>query len=654
MESNKYISLTLAFVLIVAVTGCRQTGTNTADIAELTAQPSDYAIAETKENTEDSTKPEPVIILNDSVVELSAESGFYADEFSLEISCDTEGTLYYTTDGSDPRTSDTRTEYMGAVEIKARTNDKNVVSAVEPELFCGNFNEYRAAQQKFICTIDAPKDSAVDKCTVIRAASESADGSFSDVAAGTYFIGSESEHIKGIEETHSLAVISIAMEYDDLFSPSEGIYVKGDLFDEALEARINSGETIDGETARQLDANYKQRGREWERSCHIDFFECTDCKTESVLSQNCGIRIQGNYSRSDLQKGFRLYARTDYGDKRFRYPVFGDKSQRPDGETVDTFKSLVLRAGGNCAFSAKFNDTYWQDLTSELDYATKASRPCVVYLNGEYWGLYVLEEDFSNEYFEDRYDVPKENVVVYKGDAEALALGYKLDEGQLPDGVYNESFYFEELFDFFTSHSDLKAQSDYDEFSKLVDTDSIRDYLLTEIWINNKWDWPGKNWSMWKSIAPDDTSEYNDGRWRMILYDVEFGGIGGEDDAYTNTIKEDNYKTYGLLDMNTDNPVVLCYAYLMTNESFREDFFTRLSDASDGIFAKDNAFSLLDEYEAAYGPLFAQNFDRYPGTGETENALESGYGSSQNIRDFIDKRGDNIEPMIKWAREILE
>ena len=64
-----------------------------------------------------------------------------------------------------------------------------------------------------------------------------------------------------------------------------------------------------------------------------------------------------------------------------------------------------------------------------MDCTIKASRPCVVYLNGEYWGLYVLEEDYSDNYFEDHYGVSNKDVIVYKGDADALKLGYKLDEG---------------------------------------------------------------------------------------------------------------------------------------------------------------------------------------------------------------------------------
>ena len=391
----------------------------------------------TDEPIELTGRPEYEIALNDTVVSFSAESGFYEEEFLLEISTNTKDKIYYTIDGSDPRTSDTRIEYTEPLIIADKTEDKNIVSAVDPALFSGNFCEYNTSQQKFVSTVNAPSNSVVDKCTIIRAASESKDGSFSQIASSTYFIGTVEEHIKGITKScqassEDLAVISISMEYDDLFEPSYGIYVKGNIFDKSLSEYIAKGQNIEAETARQLDANYKQKGMDWERNCHIEFFECNSDEVHSVISQNCGIRIQGNYSRSDLQKGFRLFARTDYGDNRFRYPVFGEDAVRTDGEAIDTYKSLVLRAGGNCAFTAKFNDTYWQTLTSQCDYATKASRPCVVYLNGEYWGLYVLEEDFSNEYFEDHYDIPKENIVVYKGDAESLSLGYKLDEGKLP------------------------------------------------------------------------------------------------------------------------------------------------------------------------------------------------------------------------------
>lgn len=67
--------------------------------------------------------------------------------------------------------------------------------------------------------------------------------------------------------------------------------------------------------ARRLPANYNQKGKDWERNAHIDYFETDGTTLDCQLQQDCGIRIQGNYSRSDLMKGLRLYARADYGKK---------------------------------------------------------------------------------------------------------------------------------------------------------------------------------------------------------------------------------------------------------------------------------------------------------------------------------------------------
>ncbi len=586
----------------------------------------------------------------------SAGSGVYENEFELTLSG--EGTILYTTDGSDPATSGTAIEYTSPIKITDRADDKNVIAAIDPALFDGANVKPNSTKDGFISTLSLPSDSDVDKCTVIRAVQKNADGSFGETQTETYFIGSMYDHIEGIGESSyawgdSLAVISISANYDDFFGSEKGIYVKGDVYEEALQKYLSEGGWLDVDASRAMNANYKQKGREWEREISINFFESDGGVTSCVLSQNCGVRIQGNYSRSDLQKGLRLFARSDYGDNNFRYEVFKGLTNDA-GETIDKFKTLTLRAGGNCAFTTKYSDTYWQSLLTEMDCDMKASRPCVVYLNGEYFGLYVLEEDFEDDYFEDHHGVNKDDVVLYKGDAEAYDAGYKLDLGELPEGKTDVSYYFGDLYDFFDSHSSLKNDEDYEAFKQLVDTDSVRDYFAAQIWINNKWDWPGKNWSMWKTTTVDATNEYNDGRWRLCYYDMEFGGVSGSGDAYTNTIKDDNYTKYGLLDTDTNNPAVLCYAYLMTNDSWREDFYSTLRGLSEGAFGYDRAQNKLDIFKDSYTPLYDQFFDRYPGTGNADNSNYGGYASYRCIADFISLRPDNIEKMIKWADKTLE
>lgn len=585
----------------------------------------------------------------------SQGSGFYEEGFELSVESGYED-VYYTMDGSDPATSETAVKYEGSIAISDRRGEENVIAAVDPILFAGSYNQVDG--NGFTTYLEAPEDGAVDKCTYLRIAAVDGEGNALEEASAVYYIGSIEEHIQGIKESCEaagmpLAVINIAIDYDDLFDHETGIYVKGKKFEIAKNINQLQGNKItDGETARSLDANYKQKGRDWEKEVRISMLECTSEGTREVLNQNCGIRIQGNYSRSDVQKGFRLYAREEYGDKRFRYAVFGEDYVNDQGEVMDSYKTLVLRAGGNCAFLSKFNDTYWQSLLDATACDTQHSRPCVVYLNGEYFGLYVLQEDYTGEYFEDVHGVDSKEVVLYKGDAESLELGYKLDEGDLPEGENDESYYYKELLEFFDTHEDAKADADYAELAELVDMESLMDYYAIQSWINNKWDWPGKNWSMWKTVGDTKDGTYADGKWRFVFYDMEFGGVSGGSDARTNTIKEDNYQRYGLLDKNTGNPAVLCFAYAMTNENFREAFKERLSGLAGEEFEQSEALARLKYFEEVYGPLFGQFFDRYPGTGDAKNALEGGYGTSSCIRAFLLQRQDHISKMIEYIDEV--
>ena len=661
---KRYSITALLLASAMLLSACsEQPAEGTVDTSAVTESVTEAGETEQTEAATEATEAvaaedEKVVIPDPTTIEFSAESGFYTEEFELTITSSEGGEIFYTLDGSDPAASETAIAYTVPLKITSAEGRENVVSAVDPILFSANYNDVNDSRDGFVWEKELPANEAVDKCTVVRAAVKKTDGTFGTDNSASYFIGTPEEHIRGIAESceaagTSLAVISINMNFDDLFSGDRGIYVKGDIFDKALEKFLSEGNRLrDTEDARSLDANYKQRGREWERNAFLTMMEVTSDSAETVLNQNCGIRIQGNYSRSDYQKGFRLYARKEYGDNNFNYAVFGEDYLNDSGAVMDKFKHLVLRAGGNCAFTTKFNDTYWQSLVTETACETKKSRPCVVYLNGEYWGLYVLEEDYSDDFFEDVHGVNKDDVVVYKGDAETYKRGYTLDEGTIPDGE-KESYYFKELNAFFKSHSDLKSQEDYDEFVKLVDPESVMDYFAVQCWINNKWDWPGKNWSMWKTISVDESNPYADGRWRFMFYDMEFGGVCGANDIRNNTVKDANYKPNGLLDMDTNNPAVLSFAYLMTNEGFRAEFYNRLTGLSDGIFEQTAATERLMEFVDVYYPLYEQFFERYPDISDAEEAINGGYATAQCILDFLEGRHEHIQPMIDFCEKIL-
>lgn len=543
-------------------------------------QPNTTKVPEVSQQPEETAEPK-------TTLEVSHSSGTYESAFTLTLSSKPGAEIYYTMDGSNPVTSETRQVYSNGIAITDRKNDRNVLAAVPQDKIQTMNNAW---------DLIIPSDRAVDKCTVLRAVAVSADGEQSDIMTNTYFVGDMSQHISGIQDSvraagQDLAVISITMDKDDLFDEKRGIYAIG---------------------SDREHPNFKEKGKAWERNCHIDYFESDGTETSLELAQDCGIRIQGNYSRENIQKSFRLFAREDYGVKNFKYPFFSGLTNA-EGETMKKFKTLVLRNGGNDSFNYKYKDNFIQSFLHEQGCETLHGRPCVVYLDGEYWGHYVLQDDVSDNFLQEKRGVVKENVVVYKGsdDPKYAQYKFKLDQGELPQGVTDEDYYLQETFQFLDSH-DLSNDEDYREFiSKYMAEDSAVGYFASMLYLNNRYDWPEKNWSLWRTT--DDAREtcaYEDGRWRFSIYDLDLTtnttwNTGGNLEG----VKEDQIST--LNKPGSDLVIPNLFGNMMKNESFRAKLAEKVKELATTVLTEQQVDANGEKYYGSYRPLHDQFRKRF-------------------------------------------
>lgn len=570
--------------------GTNQPGTTAGpgktDLPDTTAEPGGSDQPNTTQEPDVSQQPEETAEPK-TILEVSHSSGTYESAFTLTLASKPGAEIYYTTDGSNPITSETRQVYSNGIAITDRKNDRNVLAAVP---------QNKIQTMNHAGDLIVPSDRAVDKCTVLRAVAIHADGEQSDIVTNTYFVGDMSQHITGIQDSvraagQDLAVISITMDQDDLFDEKRGIYAIGSDRDHP---------------------NFKEKGKDWERSCHIDYFESDGTETSLELAQDCGIRIQGNYSRENIQKSFRLFAREDYGTKNFKYPFFSGLTNA-EGETMKKFKTLVLRNGGNDSFNYKYKDNFIQSFLHEQGCETLHGRPCVVYLDGEYWGHYVLQDDVSDNFLQEKHGVVKENVVVYKGsdDPKYAQYKFKLDQGELPQGVTDEDYYLQETFQFLDSH-DLSNDEDYREFmSKYMAEDSAVGYFASMLYLNNRYDWPEKNWSIWRTT--DDAREtctYEDGRWRFSIYDLDLTtnttwNTGGNLEG----VKEDQIST--LNKPGSDLVIPNLFGNMMKNESFRIKLAEKVKELATDVLTKQQVDANGEKYYGSYRPLYDQFRKRF-------------------------------------------
>ena len=321
-----------------------------------------------------------------------------------------------------------------------------------------------------------PPDSPVDKAVVLRAVAFDAAGNSSNITTATYFI--EFDQKDGYENA---AVLSLVTDPDNLFSSETGIYVRGALYDDAMEA----GLIYNGLPWTYLTeyTNYSLEGAEAERPVYIQFF---DASREETLAQDCGIQIRGNESRHFPQKSFSLYARSRYGSSSFS-PVFFD--------TGISYPNLILNSG------RQLKKIFFFSLVEDRDTAIQQYTPCQVFLNGEYWGMYYLMEKYSSEYLAGHYDVAPDNTLLVK------------DTRYVENGSPQDIARYKELRTFLAEQN-LADPDVYQELLTKMDMQSFIDWMCTNIYIANTDTKPlGGNVLTWQTLTPENDAE-GDGRFR--------------------------------------------------------------------------------------------------------------------------------------------
>ena len=309
-------------------------------------------------------------------VQLSRPSGFYDAAFDLEL-CFDGGKVYYTLDSSDP--DETSTLYEGPIHVTDASANPNVYS-MNPDLSLEYYPDIlKHSKQSPHYGYKLP-ESPIDKATVVRAVGVDAQGRHSDIVTGVYFIGfGEKTGYEGF------GIISITTDPKNLFDPEIGIYVLGNTF---------ANELVDGyfrqpsAVYESWPANYRRRGRNWEREATIS---CFDADRRLLFSGNYGIRIQGGLSRGMLPRGLNIFARQEYGQSTIpANDLFGENWQ---------LGSLNLTSGAHTVRN-KMRDYMVNNLVSDLAFDTRIYKPFELFLDGEYWGVYWMTPRYEKEYFQ--------------------------------------------------------------------------------------------------------------------------------------------------------------------------------------------------------------------------------------------------------------
>ncbi len=531
-----------------------------------------------------------------STPEFSVTSGFYNEGFTLTISHpDPEVTILYSLDGSEPKL-----ENLGGKSYLYKNQYQELPGQESGELLEESFSTLlytnpieiidRSELLNKIASISSTVNyspyyiptSPIFKGTVIRAKAVKEGTISSETVTSTYFISPDESN------RYSLPVVSICLDEDTFFDYENGIYVAGKDFDDW---RLENPDVIGDFNS---NANYKRSGDDTEKKGNFSYF----IDGNQVINQDLGIRINGGTSRGLPNKSLRLYARAEYGKSTFDYPFFGNLS--------DTrFKRLILRNSGNDAYLTCFRDAFIQSAVNHLNFDTQAYQPTVVFLNSEYWGLLNLRERFDKHYFDRVYGIHETELDFLESN------GYLIKEG--------DNNHYISMLNFIANNS-LSQNENYEYITTQLDAENFIDYYASEIYIRNT-DWPGNNIEFFrkKTDSYEPSAPYGqDGRWRWVLKDTDFGfgGEGGDISFTHNTLDfatQENGQEWPNPEWST-----FLLRNLLENQNFKNQFINRFADLMNTTFKPDRLLGIIDQMQNNLAPEINEHIERWKHIGSQE------------------------------------
>lgn len=346
---------------------------------------------------------------------------------------------------------------------------------------------------------------SVSSTTVVRARAYEDGALPSFIETQTYLYGAE----------HQMRVVSLVCEPYALFDETDGLYMEGP----------NASDTYP-----HTGANYWKTD---EIEGHIEMFTQ---EGEAMISQGCGVRLHGQYSRAEAQKAFKIIARREYsGLNRFHARIFSRRD-------YEEYQSFLLRGSGQDGDRTRMRDSVLQTLAENTSVMYMETELCVVYINGQYWGHYNIRERINTysicqfegwEGQEDQIDLVKANSREMQGSNETYAamLDYVKQNG-IPD------------------------DATLARVGEVIDLQNYIEYHALEIFVGN-----GDTLNV-KRYRNGNA----DGKWRYCLFDLDWAF-----DVDTNSISR--WLAPGGMGTNkyTDNSLFIA---LMDNATFQDRFLT--------------------------------------------------------------------------------
>lgn len=494
--------------------------------------------------------------------------GFYTSNISLTLETNSEDTIYYSLDGSVPTKESFLFMPGDTIVFQDKSQEPNYYSEFVTTPYISVYGY----------PIWESPEGLLSKGNILRFCSYKNGEISSTIKSGTYFIFSEGS------QKYELPVLSMMVDEADFFSQDSGIYIPGLSFDD--ENPESTG-------------NYYKRGDAWERNVHIEYYnEAGDLG----FSQDAGVRIHGGATRTASQKSLKFYARSEYGHSQFHYKLL------PNNENNE-YKRFLLQSSMGDWSKTIIKDPLAHEICRSLNFATQDSRPVIVFLNGEYWGVQIIRDRIDKYYLE------------YKEGAAHPDSVTLLNSFSNPEAIEGDAEGFIELLEFI-NENDIAFEENYNYLLSQIDIENYIDYNIAEIFLSN-YDWPGNNVKYWRES--DGSTQ-----WRWIFFDIDGGLYNYRYDMLEHCTLNDTEVVWP-----NSPPSTFIFRNLLRNDGFVSEFISRYVDILNSNFSLNTTINKASSLVDLYSSSISEHSDRW-NFPENENAWRNDI--NEHLLEFLEKR----------------
>ena len=508
-------------------------------------------------------------------VYFSQPAGIYESTVNLQLSAGDGYTIYYTIDGSDPTTSSSRRKYQAAISLASSASLPWGTTIKTWASMNGNAR---------------PVDSTLPGGYVIKAYATNGQESTA-VFTNTYFI------LPDLTD-YGVTVISLSIPVSEM---------------------LGSGGFYSNYCPTGIITDPRPRG--------LAMMEVFDTTGQRVGHSQVELAVSGNGSSGFAMKSLRIYYKGENNqagglESDLNYDLSGGTVLNSRGEAITSFSRLLLRNSGNDCGTSYIRDAFMQSTCAGLNVDYMASASTLVFVNGEFWGVYNIRERYSPEYVESHYGVDKENVALIESDYSQVHTNQNAPF-VLSSGVEGDQDPFNELVAYMRA-TNLSDPAAYQKVCEQMDIDSFIDMWVCRLFYVAR-DWPENNIKVWRNKNPDDPSGM-DTKWHFTLLDMDMGLS-----FYDFTTENENF--FWAFDSNS-----VCGAMmrsLMRNEDFKNQFILRYYQLVTEHFTAEALSAAFEELYAERTPLMSLQARRWGNEGASVNTWNR---AATAIRSFIQKR----------------